>query len=53
VQQILNGDIPNYPLILLVQGASFRANRAIIHGSDAMFNADDRMLLEVTYTKVN
>jgi hypothetical protein len=53
VQQVLNGDIPNYPLILLVQGASFRANRAILHGSDAIVNGDDRMLLEVTYTKVN
>lgn len=53
VQQVINGDIPNYPLILLVQGASFRANRVILHGSDEILNGDDRMLLEVTYTKVN
>jgi hypothetical protein len=53
VQQVLNGDVPNYPLILLVQGASFRANRVILHGSDTLFNADKSMQLQVTYTKVN
>lgn len=53
VQQILTGQIPNYPLVLLIQGASFRANRVILLGPDAMINGDDRMMLEVTYTKVN
>jgi hypothetical protein len=53
VQQVLTGEIPNSPLILLVQGASFRANRVILFGPDAVLNGDDRMILEVTYTKVN
>lgn len=53
VQQVLTGKIPNYPLVLLVQGGSFRANRVILLGPDAMINAEDRMVLEVTYTKLN
>jgi len=53
VQQVLSGDTPNYPLALLVQGASFRANRLILHGSDTLLNGDNKMILEVTYTKVN
>ena len=52
VQQVLNGDIPNYPLILLVQGASFRANRVILYGSDTN-NVENKMSLELIYTKVN
>jgi hypothetical protein len=53
VQQILTGVTPNYPLVLLVQGASFRANRIILNGPEATMNVDDRMILEVIYTKVN
>jgi len=53
VQQILTGVTPNYPLVLLVQGASFRANRIILNGPEATMNVDDRMMLEVIYTKVN
>jgi hypothetical protein len=53
VQQVLTGATPNYPLVLLVQGASFRANRIMLNGPDAMMNGDDRMVLEVIYTKVN
>ncbi|MEE4257262.1 MAG: DUF4270 domain-containing protein [Bacteroidales bacterium] len=53
VQQVLTGATPNYPLVLLVQGASFRANRIILNGPEAAMNVDDRMILEVIYTKVN
>ncbi|RLD74977.1 MAG: hypothetical protein DRJ15_17660, partial [Bacteroidetes bacterium] len=53
VQNVLTGKTPNYPLALLVQGASFRANRLILYGSDVMMNAENKMTLEVTYTKVN
>ncbi len=53
MQKVLTGETPNYPLILLVQGASFRANRLIIYGSEAMMDVDKKMILEVTYTKVN
>ena len=53
VQQVLSGTTPNYPLVLLVQGASFRANRVVLNGPEATMNSDDRMILEVTYTKVN
>lgn len=53
VQQILTGVTPNYPLVLLVQGASFRANRIILNGPEATMNVDNRMILEVIYTKVN
>lgn len=53
VQQVLNGDSPNYPLVLLLTGASFRANRLILYGGDEMVNADDRMVLNIIYTKVN
>jgi len=53
VQRVLSGDTPNYPLALLISGASFRANRTILYGSDAVINAENRMILEITYTKVN
>ena len=53
VQQVLTGESPNYPLILLISGSSFRANRVILHGPDEAFNAEKRMMLQVTYTKVN
>lgn len=53
VQQILTGATPNYPLVLLVQGASFRANRIVLNGPEALINGDDRMMLEVTYTRLN
>lgn len=53
IQKVLTGETPNYTLALLVQGASFRANRLILYGSDVMMNAENKMTLEVTYTKVN
>lgn len=53
VQKILTGESPNYPMILSVSGASFRPHRTIFHGSDPILNADMRMTLNVTYTKVN
>ena len=53
VQQVLTGESPNYPLALLISGASFRANRVIFHGPDANLNGDLRMILNITYTKVN
>jgi hypothetical protein len=53
VQQVLTGKIPNSPLVLLVQGASFRANRVILSGPDAVLNGENRMILEVIYTKVD
>lgn len=53
VQQILTGESPNYPLILLISGGSFRANRLILHGPDEASNADERMMLKVIYTRLN
>jgi len=53
VQQVLTGDVPNYPLALLVQGGSFRANRVMLFGPSGTLNYDSRMVLEVIYTKVN
>jgi len=53
VQQVLTGESPNYPLVLLISGASYRANRVILHGPDEILNADKKMILNVTYTKVN
>lgn len=53
VQQVLTGVSPNYPLALLVSGASFRANRLILHGPDSTINAELRMKLNIIYTKVN
>jgi len=53
VQRVLTGETPNYPLALLITGASFRANRIILHGPGAIINGDKKMVLNVTYTKVN
>ncbi len=53
VQQVLNGDTPNYPLALLITGASFRANRVILHGPDSLVNGDRRMVLNVIYTSLS
>ncbi len=53
VQQVLTGQTPNYPLALLITGASFRANRLILYGPDSLLNGDNRMILNVIYTKVN
>lgn len=53
MQQVLTGETPNYPLVLIISGASFRANRLILHGPDEMTNGDQRMRLDVTYTMVN
>jgi hypothetical protein len=53
IQQVLTGNSPNYPLILLVSGGSFKANRVIMHGPDSLLNNDLRMTLNVIYTKVN
>lgn len=53
VQQVLTGSSPNSPLILLISGSSFRANRLILHGPDEAFNAENKMVLELIYTKVN
>ncbi len=53
VQQILTGQSENYPLALLVSGGSFRPNHVIFHGTGETQNADMRMILNVTYTKVN
>ena len=53
VQRVLTGEIPNYPLALLITGASFRANRIIIYGPDSLLNGDNKMVLNITYTKVN
>lgn len=53
VQQVLTGDSPNYPLALLITGASFRPNRVILYGSDSIANGDLKMVLNVKYTKVN
>jgi hypothetical protein len=53
VQQVLTGQSRNYPLALLISGASFRANRVILFGPEATSNPEMKMRLEVTYTKVN
>ena len=53
VQRVLTGETPNYPLALLISGASFRANRLIIYGPDSLLNGENKMVLNVTYTKVN
>ena len=53
VQRVLTGQTPNYPLALLITGASFRANRLIIYGPDSLLNGDNKMVLNITYTKVN
>ncbi|MCK5764673.1 MAG: DUF4270 family protein, partial [Bacteroidales bacterium] len=53
VQRVLTGQTPNYPLALLITGASFRANRLIIYGPDSLLNGENKMILNVTYTKVN
>lgn len=53
VQQILTGQSPNYPLALLVSGGSFRPNQVIFHGTGVGPNAEKRLILNVTYTKVN
>ena len=53
VQRVLTGQTPNYPLALLITGASFRANRLIIYGPDSLLNGENKMVLNVTYTKVN
>ena len=53
VQQVLTGVSPNYPLALLISGASFRANRLILHGPDSIINSELRMKLNIIYTKVN
>ncbi|HSG68002.1 MAG TPA: DUF4270 family protein, partial [Bacteroidales bacterium] len=52
VQQVLTGASPNYPLALLVSGASFRPQRTILYGPHQQ-NAELRMRLAVKYTKVN
>lgn len=53
IQEVLAGDTPNYPIALLISGSSFRANRVILHGPDANYNGDDKMMLQLIYTKVN
>ncbi|MEN8224537.1 MAG: DUF4270 domain-containing protein [Bacteroidota bacterium] len=53
VQQVLTGESSNDPLVLLASGASFRANRVILYGSDSLINGDKKMSLNITYTKVN
>jgi len=53
VQRVLTGQTPNYPLALLITGSSFRANRLIIYGPDSLLNGENKMVLNVTYTKVN
>ena len=53
VQQVLTGESPNYPLALLISGASFRANRIILYGPDSINSGDLKMSLNVIYTKVN
>lgn len=53
VQQVLTGQSPNYPLALLISGASFRTNRVILFGPEATSDPEMKMHLEVTYTKVN
>ena len=52
VQQVLTGDLPNYPIVLAVSGASFRPQRVLLYGPDTQ-NLDLRMRLAVKYTKVN
>jgi hypothetical protein len=53
VQQVLTGESPNYPLALLITGASFRANRVILHGPDSTLNQDQKMVLNIIYTRLN
>lgn len=53
VQQVLTGELPNYPLVMLITGASFRSNRVILHGPDSISNGDMKMKLNITYTEVN
>ena len=53
VQQVLTGESPNYPLAILISGASFRANRVILYGSDSISNGDLKMTLAIKYTQVN
>ncbi len=53
VQQVLTGVSPNYPLALIISGASFRANRLILHGPDSTINGELRMKLNIIYTKLN
>ena len=52
VQQVLTGESPNYPLVLLVSGASFRPQRVILYGPGHA-NQDLRLRLAVKYTRVN
>jgi hypothetical protein len=51
VQRVLTGQSANYPLALLISGASFRANRVVLHGPDQI-NGEMRMRLNVIYTVV-
>jgi len=53
VQQVLTGQSPNYPLVVLISGASFRPNRVILYGSDSISNDDLKMTLAIKYTQVN
>jgi hypothetical protein len=53
VQQVLTGESPNYPLALLISGASFRANRVILYGPDSINNGNLKMSLNIKYTRVN
>ncbi len=53
VQRVLTGQSPNYPLALLITGASFRANRVMLYGPGPLMNEDLKMVLNITYTKVN
>ena len=52
IQRLISGVVDDYPLSLVVKGASIRANRMMFYGTNPS-NYDNRLRLEITYSLIN
>ncbi len=52
IQRLVLGSVENYPLHLVVKGASTKANRMMFYGTNPA-SYDNRLRLEITYSLIN